>query len=356
MNGLQERLKEPKTYAVWHPDEKIRMSSSSGGAFTLLAEAVIRSGGVVFGAAWNESMQVVVRAVETMDALASLRESKYVAATPENEFRLAKAFLAQGREVLYSGTPCQIAGLYAYLGDKTYANLTTVDFVCHGAPDRRVWEKYVRWLECRRHDQIRFAHFRDKRWGVECNLLLVLEWRKSGTEIVSGKKSSYYWGFIHNYFLRKGCLKCNFNGVPRRADFSLADFRGLGEHVAFDLEREKPKGFTGVLVNSEHALRFLSRLSMATWAERPLKELADSQPHLRHRPTACKDYDAFWSDFDLLGWGELARRYLRPSMRYRLYIWARRILRPALFMRVGIVYKKIAGLRTTSWRPGGTPS
>lgn len=131
-----------KVYAAINKDEVIRMQSSSGGIFTLLAEKVIREGGVVFGAAFDENWEVQHTYVETIKDLAKLRTSKYVQSRMEDNYQRAKAFLKQGRKVMFTGTSCQIAGLKHFLR-KDYDNLLAVDVICHGVPSPMVWRDYL---------------------------------------------------------------------------------------------------------------------------------------------------------------------------------------------------------------------
>lgn len=120
-------------YAAKHPDESVRAESSSGGIFTLLADAVIDDGGVVFGARFDTDWSVVHDFTETHEGLQAFRGSKYLQSRIGNTYQLAEKFLKAGRKVLFSGTPCQIAGLKRYL-HKDYENLLAIDFVCHGVP------------------------------------------------------------------------------------------------------------------------------------------------------------------------------------------------------------------------------
>lgn len=129
-------------YAAKNPDERIRMESSSGGVFTLLAERTIRAGGVVFGARFDEAWEVVHDSTETIEGLAAFRGSKYVQSRIGTSFARAEEFLKQGRQVLFTGTPCQIAGLNRFLR-RSYDNLLTVDVVCHGVPSPLVWRRYL---------------------------------------------------------------------------------------------------------------------------------------------------------------------------------------------------------------------
>lgn len=132
-------------YAYQHPDPEILSHSSSGGFFTRIAVAVLERGGVVFGARWDEDWKVVVDYCETIDGLAAFRGSKYVQARVGNAYRDCEAFLKEGRLVLFSGTPCMIAGLKSFL-KQDYRNLIALDFVCHGTPTVKTWESYLKSL------------------------------------------------------------------------------------------------------------------------------------------------------------------------------------------------------------------
>lgn len=131
-----------KAYAAKHPDDAVRAESSSGGIFTLLADAVIDAGGVVFGARFDNDWSVVHDFTETHEGLQAFRGSKYVQSRIGSTYEQAERFLKSGRKVLFTGTPCQIAGLKRYL-HKEYENLWAVDFVCHGVPSPLVWKKYL---------------------------------------------------------------------------------------------------------------------------------------------------------------------------------------------------------------------
>ena len=138
----QNEPREPlAVYAAKINNDEIRIKSSSGGIFTLLAEKIINEGGVVFGAKFNKNWDVVHDYTETINGLEAFRGSKYVQSIIGDNFKIAKQFLNDGRKVLFSGTPCQIAGLKRYL-QKEYNNLLTIDIICHGVPSISIWGKY----------------------------------------------------------------------------------------------------------------------------------------------------------------------------------------------------------------------
>ena len=171
LNTLPEsdRLPSPEVFAAYAKDGDTVMSSSSGGLFTVLAEQVLKEGGVVFGAAYMENFEVCHVCVSRREDLEKLRRSKYVASDPGDTFRQVKELLSEGRRVLYTGCPCQIAGLRAYL-NKDYDNLLTADIICHGTPSQKLFNKYLGWLKNKMGGEIQELNFRSKKKGWKVTL------------------------------------------------------------------------------------------------------------------------------------------------------------------------------------------
>lgn len=138
-----DKLSVLEVLAVKNPNDEERMNSSSGGVFLPLAKEVINQGGVVFGAVYDESWEVHHVYAEKIEDVYPMMGSKYLQSKIENSFKDAEHFLKQGREVLFVGSPCQIAGLRTYLRNKEYPNLLAVDFLCHGVPSPGVWRRYL---------------------------------------------------------------------------------------------------------------------------------------------------------------------------------------------------------------------
>lgn len=145
-NPHNDVVSQPRTFIIQHKDDAIRYQSTSGGAFTAIAEEVIRTGGVVFGAVMTEGMKVRHIFVDTLDGLALFRNSKYVQSEIGENYKLARSILNTDRRVCFSGTPCQIKGLKSYLG-KEYDNLITVDVVCKSVPSPLIFSKYVEFKQ-----------------------------------------------------------------------------------------------------------------------------------------------------------------------------------------------------------------
>lgn len=256
INQNDERL-PLKVFAAKHPDDEIRMSSSSGGIFTLLAEQIIDEGGVVFGAKFNENWEVVHDFAETKEGLIPFRGSKYVQSRIGDAYVNAESFLKSGRKVMFTGTPCQIAGLKKYLR-KEYENLLAVDFVCHGVPSPMVWRKYLEEEFARQGEAgkntvltsskdipvLTGINFRDKSTGWK-KYSFVLSFSKASD---AGEQNSvlssvfyenpYMNAFLANLSLRPSCYACPAKSGKSRADITIGDFWGI-ENIRPDIDDDK---------------------------------------------------------------------------------------------------------------------
>lgn len=268
-------------------DEAVRTASSSGGIFTLLAENVIRQGGVVFGAKFNEQWDVVHDYTETIEGLVAFRTSKYVQSRIGNCYKQVRDFLKKGRQVLFSGTSCQIAALRLFLHHE-YENLLTVDIICHGVPSPKVWRMYLEEIKrnVRKGEnsvssplthliserdahgesiQIKSISFRDKRLGwKKYSFALTLAKAsadgKQNTVLLSHihKEDSYMKVFLRNINLRPSCYKCPAKAGKSGSDITLADFWGVEKHFP-DFDDDKGVGL--VLLNTRHGLEFYRCIS-----------------------------------------------------------------------------------------------
>ena len=225
-----------QTYIGYVLDEKLRLQSSSGGIFTVLAEAVLSLGGVVFGAAFDDDFLVHHIKVENCDDLEKLRGSKYLQSRIENTYREAEEELKQGRFVLFSGTACQIAGLYGYL-QRDYENLYTVDVLCHGVPSPKVWRKYLDEQETAYGAAVRRTFFRSKKHGWKTYALSLEFFNDKAYEKVSSN-DFFLQIFLRNICLRPSCHDCKFKGMDRPSDITIGDAWGVGKYSP-DMDDDK---------------------------------------------------------------------------------------------------------------------
>lgn len=247
---------EPECYAL-QAGEEVRSVSSSGGAFTLLAQTILEQGGVVFGAAMGEDLTVRHLCARTPEQLAGLRKSKYVQSDIGQTYREAKQCLEQGKPVLFSGTPCQIAGLYACVG-RDRDTLYTVDILCHGVPSRQMLRDSLQEINARQ--RIVSVDFRDKQFGWE-SLGMTLLLDNGARRRLSYDESRYEQGFHPNMTLRESCFHCPFSRYPRMGDVTIGDFW----HVAdYNPDFADGHGTSALLVNSEKGRRLLEAIRPRT--------------------------------------------------------------------------------------------
>lgn len=236
----------PDTYYAVNKNDKIRMRSSSGGVFSALAEHILANGGTVFGAVFKEDFSGVCHTrADNVEKLSKMRGSKYIQSSIGNSYLDAKTMLDSGKTVLFTGTPCQVAGLKAYLG-KEYENLFTQDFICHGVPSPKVWRNYADLQRKKAHGQISGVAFRNKTTGWK-NYSLSIDFNNKRHRTSNLHKDLFMRGFLSNLYLRPSCYNCSFRGENRMSDISLADFWGLSAVLP---EKDDDKGASLVLVNS----------------------------------------------------------------------------------------------------------
>ena len=224
MLNRKERVAPQKVCAAINPDEEIRRKSSSGGVFTMLAEGVIKEGGIVFGATWNAQWEVVHSYTETLDGLSAFRGAKYSQSVIGDTYRQTQEFLKAGRKVLFSGTGCQIAGLKLYLR-KAYDNLLTVEVACHGVPSPKVWQKYVKNVS--RGKPLGNIVFRDKRNGWNGYGLFFIGTDGKELKYEKASNNEFMQCFLNNLCLRPSCTNCPAKAGASGADLLIGDFWGV---------------------------------------------------------------------------------------------------------------------------------
>lgn len=206
-------------------DENLTKQSSSGGVFAILANMFIEKQAVIYGAAFDDDWNVKHIRVNQKEDLKKLYTSKYVQSDMGDNFKTVKADLIGGKEVLFAGTPCQVAGLKYYLG-KDYNNLTTVDFICHGVPSPLVWKCYINEKAASLKSKITDISFRDKKDGWK-NYYFMIRTSNGNINYEKAGDNIYMNGFLKDLYLRPSCYDCKFKTLNRASDITLADFWGI---------------------------------------------------------------------------------------------------------------------------------
>lgn len=322
------------TYAARSKQAKYLSLGSSGGIFQPLAERVIADGGVVFGVRFNEHWEVIHDKAEVPEELPAFSGSKYVQSRTGDTYREAEGFLKAGRKVLFSGTPCQIAGLYAYLR-KPYENLYTVDFICHGVPSPKVWQIYLNEISKRLQQKypdsrlhLSEVSFRDKSSGWNDSSLSVhYTGKKQGAIACSEKKSRnvYFRGFLGNLYLRPSCHHCPCKEGKSNSDITLGDFWGIGKVCpSFDDD----KGTSVVMLNSPRGISLWKTIETES-LEVTLKDIVSGNEAYTHSSPYPPERRLFFQDLhqsaDSLS--NLIRKYTRRNYISTLRSIAGRVLR-----------------------------
>ncbi|MCQ2091295.1 MAG: Coenzyme F420 hydrogenase/dehydrogenase, beta subunit C-terminal domain [Fibrobacter sp.] len=307
----------PKTIAAFAKNEEVRLASSSGGIFTVLAELILDEGGVVVGVAQLSPTHFGHVVVDNKIDLVKLRGSKYVQADAGLIYKQVRILLRDGRKVLFSGTPCQVAALYAVLGKNHFENLITVDIVCHGTPSVKVWQKYVEEIQSTEKSNVVQSYFRDKQLG----------WRKfslknvfSSREIRSNDldHDRYMQIFLHNCALNKSCANCHYGKLPRIADITLGDYWNIAD-VHPDMDDDK--GTSVVLLNTKRGENLFAQVSdQVVQCDSSLECAVAGNPCIvRSSKEHFRRYE-FSADLDKLSMEELVKKYCVSLPLYKIVL------------------------------------
>lgn len=253
----------PEMQATWSNDKGVIAKSATGGLFYELAKKVIEDGGVAVGAIYDEELQVTHAFAENLEELKKLQGSKYVQSKIDHTFPIIQSMLKEGRVVLFSGTPCQVGGLYAYLRNKPYENLFTADLICHGIPGAKMYRKYLGELEEAAGAKPKSINFRDKTYGW--NMFSVKVEFENGMEYLqTAKDDNFMKIFLSDIALRRSCYDCKFSSIPRIADLTLGDYWGIGSRHS---HLDDNTGTSQVLVNSEQGRKLIDSIKDRVFVE-----------------------------------------------------------------------------------------
>ena len=245
-------------YACYNKNDEIRRLSSSGGIFTLLSEKVLVEGGVVFGSCFDHNFSVKHDFTENNHELEIFRGSKYLQSRIEDNYQKTEKFLKEGRKVLFSGTPCQIAGLKNYLR-KDYKNLITVDFACHGVPSPKVFRIYLEQSFLKnKNEKIKDIKFRDKSEGwKKFNFAITMQDKNKYCRTIKERLDTnvYMKGFLNNLYLRPSCYVCQVKSFSSGSDITIADFWGIEK---IHPEMDDDKGTSLAIINTEEGREFFN--------------------------------------------------------------------------------------------------
>ncbi len=310
LNKTEKADSVPTAFAAYS-NEKIALEhSSSGGLFYHIAKSFLENGGVVFGAAFDETFKVAHKAIYSLEDITELQGSKYVQSEIGSTYKEAKGLLDSGKNVLFTGTPCQIEGLYSFLG-KDYDNLYTQDIICHGVPSPKVWDIYLKYRESVAKSSIRKVFFRYKKYGwKKYSVLFQFADNTEYSDVVS--HDTYMRGFLADLYLRQSCSACKGKGLNRRADITLADFWGI-ENVVPQMYNEK--GTSLVFIHTKKGeLLFQGIKDSIIFAQCDVSEAVKYNSAAVQSVKAHKKRDRFISEVTAANFEELLNKYLKKNM------------------------------------------
>lgn len=234
INNIKNTKNIKAIYSIHILDNDILEKSASGGAFTGIVDAFCDKNYVIFGAQFDENFQVMHGYTDNKNKIDCFRKSKYVQSDLKNSYVLVKKFLNEGIKVLFSGTPCQVAGLKSFLG-RNYDNLLCIDILCHGVPSDKVWQKYLNFIVQQKTkfekgiEYIENIEFRKKTFydGKYNSRNLMIKFKNGDCLIENSEKNLYLRGYANRLFLRPSCRVCKFASPDRCSDITIADCWGI---------------------------------------------------------------------------------------------------------------------------------
>lgn len=310
-------------------DDKERKKSSSGSVFIEFAKLILSEGGIVYGVRMLEDKSVEHYRAATLEEARCFQGSKYVQSDKKNTFREVRKDLIDGKKVLYSGTPCEIAGLKLYL-KKQYDNLLAIDIICHGVPSQTFFKSFLSKKEEEFGSEINKITFRNKEYG----------WRNQELWIQFNNKKVYhnpiwedcfYRTFTSNYVLRDSCYDCKFSSMNRPGDISIGDY--------WNIKNVKPKfednlGISSLFINSDKGEEYFNRINKKFISFECSKE--DCVQHNLQKPSQKpKDYENFWNDYEKHGLNYCLRKYGTMGITEKI----RRVLSPYKKKLISIIKK-----------------
>ena len=310
----REEERQPEMYGVRNKNAEHCSRSASAGVADMAAREMIAAEGSVFGCAYTDEWKAEHREIKAEKDLWKIQSSKYVQSDIGRCYETAKARLKEGKKVLFTGTPCQIAGLYAYLGaEKENENLITIDLICHGVPSPLLWEKYLNYQQQKMGGRVTECNFRDKGkkgWGT--NLRIRTE-KKDSVRPLSLDRYGIH--FLEGDCYRESCYQCRYASTDRVGDLTCGDFWGVEKVQPQFLDT---RGVSVVLVNSEKGKAFFEKIKeQAVVLEVKSEEILPFQGNLVHPTRRPKLRDTFYQGINENGYIEKLKVGLRLSERIK---------------------------------------
>ena len=318
----------PKIYAVKAKDDEVRFNSSSGGAFTVLSDIVLEDKGIVYGAVFDENLKVHHIRCDDTQKRNLCRYSKYSQSDMGKIFSEVKKDLLDGRQVLFTGTPCQVDGLNCFLSGVNTEKLFLVDIICHGVLSPKLFSEFLKLIEKKRKKKVVGYCYRAKDFGWSDLEKVTFDdgSQEVGTEFLQTWKKIFY----ENCDLRPSCYTCKYSTTPRSSDITIGDFWGIEK---FSPDFVDTKGVSMVLVNTDKGKSFFEKAKgHFDIKEQTLEEAKVRNPNLYKSSAPFVSPEAFWNDYNKYGFYYVVKKYGRYDLKNRTKYLIKRILKKLRIM------------------------
>lgn len=304
-----------KCYAAY--SNKYQKNGSSGGMFSAIADYVLKANGYIYGAALTKELQCKHIEVSSKENMQPLRGSKYIQSDLENIFQQIKKRLQENKIVLFTGTPCQVDGLYSFLRHKDYPNLITIDLICHGVPSQRAFDKWIKTIEYKKGKIDGFNFRKLDGWSSPPRYI-----QKGKSHSLRYDLETYMYAFYEGYLFRESCYHCMYANTIRKGDITLGDFWSIGNYGK-PFNKSKRNGISLVFTNTAKGRQIMDNIKGECYIEeREIKEAIYGQHNLKYpskRPEQRKDSATdFISEMSLLEFG--TKYKLLPKNKYLYHL------------------------------------
>lgn len=332
----------PTVYLAHSRDENILRNAASGGIATIINKHYIQKlNGYACGIKFSDDFLAVFDMAGSLDELNALSHSKYVQSSIGDGYRKIKEKLDQNEKVFFCGLPCQVAGLYSYLG-REYENLLTADIVCHGTSSSKVFQNYIKYTEEKLGKRIKSICQTNKKygWNILIQKLVCIETMDGQKYYYDSKKDSYLHMFLENMMLKPSCQSCKYQVMPRIGDLTLGDFFGIG--AVHPVKNLNPNGESMVMVNTVKGKQAFESIREDIYCEqRELEEAMYFNHNLWRSSKPHKRYKEFQQDMTSLTYKELSEKYYSSSVLSNVNRVARNIIKKIFglkFVAKGILF------------------
>lgn len=310
---VSNNLEKPIGYGVRHKNIDELKYSRSGGAFVAFSDYILSQGGFVYGVGYGDHFHVVHKKAMNKNEAGEFKGSKYVQSDLRGVFRQVKQDLKDGKIVLFTGTPCQTAGLNSYIGKKLRENLFLIDIVCHAAPSPKLWEDYLTAVEKKYKSKVKNVFFRDKTYGWKAphKERFVFE---NGKEITEFTHRELFYASLST---RNSCHDCKFTNTQRPSDITIGDFWGYDKIPETKIMNEDNRGISVLFVNTEKGIKLLNAVKASIeYVNVPIEKCMQS--NLLHSTPPSKRREEFVKDYVEKGFIFIAKKYANWGIKSRL--------------------------------------